>query len=114
MFVVDDDPLVTGGRVGTGVLVDTPVAAPATQHAATARHAPRQLLDCGTVVEGEICCRDDDITEAQGQGDRDKLLPRGHSWHPVGVGGEAGDARVGDGGRTLSVMEVTGVRGVLF
>lgn len=41
-------------------------------------------------------------------------LPRGHSWHPVGVGGEAGDARVGDGGRTLSVMEVTGVRGVLF
>lgn len=36
VFVVDDDPLVTGGRVGTGVLVDTPVAAPATQHAATA------------------------------------------------------------------------------
>lgn len=36
VFVVDDDPLVTGGRVGTGVLVDTPVAAPATQHTTTA------------------------------------------------------------------------------
>lgn len=36
MFVIDDNPLVTGGLVGTDVLVDTPVAAPVTQHTTAA------------------------------------------------------------------------------
>lgn len=36
MLVVDDHALLTGGLVGTQVLVNTPVAAPSAQNATTA------------------------------------------------------------------------------
>lgn len=36
MLVVDDHPLLTGGLVGTQVLVNTPVAAPLAQNTTTA------------------------------------------------------------------------------
>lgn len=36
MLVVDDHPFLTGGLVGTQVLVNTPVTAPSAQNTATA------------------------------------------------------------------------------
>lgn len=40
---------------------------------AHSRHVPGELLDRGTVVEGELSGGDRDVEEAEGQGDRDRV-----------------------------------------
>ncbi len=55
MLVVDDHPLLTGGLVGTEVLVNTPVTAPSAQNTATAtahRNNRRYRLEEYQPVEG--------------------------------------------------------------
>lgn len=64
MLVVDDHALLTGGLVGTQVLVNTPVTAPSAQNTTTARHAARQLLNSRTVIEGEVPRCDGDVAKA--------------------------------------------------
>lgn len=78
MVVVDDHPLLTGGLVGTQVLMNAPVAAPSAQNTTSAWHAARQLLYSRTIVEGEIPRCDGDVPKAQRQGDCDKVLSWRH------------------------------------
>lgn len=54
MLVVDNDSLLTGGFVGTQVLMNTPVTAPVTQNTTTAAaKVTRQKLDTWLTVSGQ-------------------------------------------------------------
>lgn len=50
MLVVDDHTLLTGGIVGTHVLLDTPVTPPPTQYATTAAANRKWRLESGTAA----------------------------------------------------------------
>lgn len=67
MLVVDDHPLLTGGLVGTGMLVNAPVTAPSAQNATTATASRYDRMYTLETVNNYLCKRTWRETVSQGR-----------------------------------------------
>lgn len=110
MLVVYHDSLFAGGFVSAHVLMDAPVTAPAAQDTASTGHAARQLLHRCAVKDGEIPLGHRHVPKAQRQNHFDKVVSWRHSRDLAGVRGATAHSSGAHRGRTLTVLEETGVR----